>query len=426
MTTTPQDLRIRIERPAYGPYGVGHQEDGKVVLVRQGVPGDVVLARPLVTRPRMVEATIIEVLEPSPDRRQPLCSALPECGGCPWMQMTREAQLRHKQTVLDHALRKLFSPHCPASPPLRHDGNELGYRQRARLHVSADGNAPLRIGFFSLGTHDIVPIAGCPVCLPALHNAIASLAAWTPSEGIGGSMEFIVDDDNRVMAIFYLAKLHPEPQRLADELGQGTTLDGCLVVSPKSGRASWGLEVAHLTVQENPPSAIPIFPGAFAQANRTMNRELVSHVVEIFEQFGGASAILELYAGHGNFSYPLARAGFEVRAVETALRTELLPDVPGVRFTRQDATTCLGHLAGKGQRVDKLLLDPPRWGAKTAIPHIIKVAPQRIVYVSCEPTTFARDADSLLAAGYTMNQVTAFDLMPQTFHTELVAVFAAG
>ncbi len=425
MTTTSDYLRITIERPAYGPYGVGHQEDGKVVLVQRGIPGDVVLAKPLISKPRMVEASIVEVLEPSPDRRQPPCPAHSTCGGCPWMHMTREAQLRHKQTVLNQALRKLLSPQCPACPPLRYDTNEISYRQRARLHVAADGISPLRIGFFSLGTHDIVPISGCPICLPALDAVIASLAAWVPREQFNGSMEFIVDDLDRVMAIFYLAQRYPEPQRLADELGRATQLDGCQVVSPKTERASWGLKEASITVQEKPPCTIPIFPGAFSQANRSMNQELVSHVVEIFGQFGGASDILELYAGHGNFTYPLAGAGFRVQAVETGLRTDLLPEVPGVRFTRQDATTFLGHVVSKGQSVDKILLDPPRWGAKTAVPFIIKLAPQRIVYVSCDPSTFARDAGNLQEAGYTMSQVTAFDLMPQTFHTELVAVFVA-
>lgn len=423
MTAPQEPLRITIKRPAYGPYGVGHQEDGKVVLVRGGVPGDVVLARPLVVKPKMVEAMIVEVLEPSPDRRKPPCPALPQCGGCSWMHMARAAQLRHKQTVVNHTLRNLFSTDCPDCPPVRHDDAELGYRQRARLQVAANGNSPLKIGFFAQGTHDIVPIDHCPVCLPALDRVIGSLAAWIPRDTFNGSMEFIVDDDGRVMAIFYLASKHPAPQELADALGEATNLDGCEVVSPKTGRANWGLEASTITVQAEPPCAIPVFPGAFSQANRTMNQTLVAHVVEIFRQIGGPSAILELYAGHGNFSYPLASAGYEVHAIETGLRPELLPSSTAVQFTRQEAAAALRQFVRDGRRVDKVLLDPPRWGAKEAIPQIIRLAPRHIVYVSCDPNTFARDAGKLLEAGYTMTAVTPFDLMPQTFHIELVAVF---
>ncbi len=424
MTADSTPMRISIERPAYGPYGVGHQEDGKVVLVQGGVPGDIVLAEPLVVKSRMIEARIVEVLEPSPDRRKPPCSALPECGGCTWMQFTREGQLRHKQTVLNHTLRKLFNESCPECPPVRHDDIEFGYRQRARQHLWSDGESLLKVGFFSHGTRDLVPISACPICLPALDEVIGTLSRWSPTDSFEGSMEFLVDDSDRVVAILYLAKEHPDPQRLANELGAATALSGCQVVSPKTGRANWGLEVSQITVQEEPRCSIPVFPGAFSQANRTVNKLLVAHVVEIFQRFGGASAVLELYAGHGNFTFPLASAGFEVRAVETGLRTELLPDVTGVRFTRQDATSFLRYQVRKKNKVEALLLDPPRWGAKEAIPHIIKLSPGLVVYVSCDPNTFARDAGKLVEAGYTMVDVTPFDLMPQTFHTELVGVFA--
>jgi 23S rRNA (uracil1939-C5)-methyltransferase len=416
-------MRISIERPAYGPYGVGHQEDGKVVLVQGGVPGDVVLVEPVAVKSRMVEARIVEVLEPSPDRREPPCPALPECGGCSWMQFTREAQLRHKQTVLNNTLRKLFNESCPECPAVRHDVHEFGYRQRARLHLQSDGKSLLTVGFNALGTRDIVPISSCPICLPALDRVIGSLARWSPTDSFEGSMEFLADDLDRVVAILYLAKRHPDPQKIADELGAATELAGCQVVSPKTGRANWGLENSQITVQDEPHCSIPVFPGAFSQANRTMNKTLVAHVVEIFQRFGGTSAILELYAGHGNFTFPLASAGFEVQAVETGLRSELLPNVPGVRFTRQDASAFLRYLVRKKLKVEALLLDPPRWGAKEAIPLIIDLSPSLVVYVSCDPNTFARDAGKLVEAGYKMVDVTPFDMMPQTFHAELVGVF---
>ncbi len=422
MTDRSPPLSVTIERPAYGPYGVGHRADGKVVLVRRAIPGDVVLAEAVLEKKAMVEAVALEVLEPSPDRREPRCPAHPECGGCSWMAMNRDAQLRHKRTVLSHTLRKLFNEACPEIPPVRHDEHEFGYRQRARLHIASQGTSPLRIGFFSHGTHRIVPISGCPICLPALDAVIGSLATWSPGTDLSGSVEFLVTDDDQVMAIFYLARPVPNPQVLAERLGKQTLLSGVHVVAPKSGRGEWGQTTSLITVQDEPHCTIPVFPGAFSQANRTMNKALVTHVVERLSTMDGPREILELYSGHGNFTWPLAAAGFSVRAVETGLRLDLLPDHPAVKFTKQDAAAFLRHFARSDRRVDKLLLDPPRWGAKAAIPHIIELSPRKIVYVSCDPNTFARDAFKLTEAGYTMTDVTAFDLMPQTFHTELAVV----
>jgi 23S rRNA (uracil1939-C5)-methyltransferase len=418
-------FQIRITDPAYGPYGVGRREDGMVVLVRQAVPGDVVLAEVVSRRKKMAEACVVEILEPSPDRCAARCPVQAECGGCSWMVMRREAQLAHKRTVVARTLRKLTGDRDAeaAVAPVRHDEHAFGYRQRARLHVAGEAGASLRIGFFSHGTHDIVPISGCPICLPALDRCIGTLAAFRPHEAVNGSMEFIVDDAERVLAIFYLARPCSDPRGLAQALVEGTELAGCTVVSPKTGRAHWGIEDGVITVQEEPRCTIPVFPGAFSQANRTLNRGLVAHAVERLVAGVPSRDLLELYAGHGNFTFPLASHGFSVQAVETGVRTELLPPAPTVRFARQDAGAFLRRLVRRGERVGAVLLDPPRWGAKEVVPHIVSLAPETVLYVSCDPNTFARDAATLQAGGYRLAEVVPFDLMPQTFHTELAGLF---
>lgn len=338
------------------------------------------------------------------------------------MQIRYPAQLDLKMRVLESTLRRL--PQGQPSPsqfPILN--SQSGYRQRARLHFAGETGQPLRIGFFSPGTHDIVPITRCPICLPALSEAIGSLARFAPSRSLAGSIELVMDDQDQVMAVLYLGRPVPDPPALAEELGTGTALAGCQVVSPRSGRGQWGLAFSQMTVQDEPPAVVPIFPSAFSQANREVNRLLVQHVVGIASALPGPREVLELYAGHGNFTWPLAAHGWQVHAVETGLRLDLLPRQEGVRFTRQGAAHFLDRCIKQKREVHTLLLDPPRQGAKDAVPHIIALAPEHIIYVSCDPNTFVRDAGHLLEAGYQLKQLQPFDMMPQTWHFELVGVF---
>jgi 23S rRNA (uracil1939-C5)-methyltransferase len=421
-------MKLTITDPAYGPFAIGRRDDGKVCFVRDGVPGDVVEVEIQHETKSRLEGTIRNLIEPSPHRCEPACSARPECGGCPWMEIQYSAQLEYKQQVLDSVLQRLpqsssipssLSPSSSTFLP----SSQLGYRQRARLHFSGDADQALRIGFFSHGTHDIVPITKCPICLPALSDAIGSLARFAPSRSLAGAIELVMDDQGQVMAVFYLSRPVPDPPALAEELGAGTSLAGCLVMSPRSGRGKWGLGVSQMTVLDQPPVSVPIFPAGFSQANREVNRLLVKHVVDTANAFPGPKEMLELYAGHGNFTWPLAAHGWQVQAVETGLRLDLLPRHEAVRFTRQQAAHFLARCITQKWNVPILLLDPPRQGAKDAIPHIITLAPDHIIYVSCDPNTFARDAGNLLTAGYQLQQLTPFDMMPQTYHFELVGVF---
>jgi len=335
------------------------------------------------------------------------------------MHMERAAQLNFKMEVLRGTLRGLDTD----IGPIISDEHELEYRQKARLQIAGRPGEPLRVGFFSHGTHDIVPLGACPVCLPPLSEAISSLARLTPSESFSASAEFVTDDDGHVMAGLWLVEAHRDPGALATFLGENSSLDGCLAISPGRRRGQWGLEHSSSTVFDSPRCTIPLFPTAFSQANPYVNRLLVSHVVETMDGLTGERDVVELYAGHGNFTYPLATRDFRVHAVETGVNIALFPHVKGVRFTRKNAAAFMRRALRQKRKPAALLLDPPRMGAKDTIPLIAEMAPEHILYVSCDPNTFARDARTLLNRGYRLSQVTPFDMMPQTFHIELAALF---
>jgi len=392
-------------------------------MVHHGVPGDRVRVRISREKTSLAEAEILEILESSPHRRIAPCPAWPGCGGCGWIHVEPKAQLEQKGQILARAARRIAGPELIA--PFRPSPRELGYRQRARLQINATPGALLQVGFFSHGTHDIVPISQCPVCVEPLSRLFGELAGLESPFHCTGSAEFVTDDEGRVMAVLYLAEPFVEPQRLARHLVESTSLHGAMVAAPKSGRGEWGLASSYITVQDKPKCVIPIFPGAFCQANAGVNRLLVSQVknsVGRLLQGNPGAEVLELYSGHGNFTYPLASAGHKVTAVEVGLRKELLSSVPGAGFIRGDAAKLTRRWARQKRRFDLVLLDPPRQGAKAAVPFIADLRPAAIVYVSCDPNTFARDAGKLASKGYRVTEIVPFDMVPQTHHIELVAV----
>ena len=415
---------LDITAPAYGPYGVGRRPDGKVVLVRRGVPGDKVHYLPLKETSGMVEATVSQVVHPSPHRRAPACPVFDECGGCCWQHVDETAQLEFKAQVLRHILRSVASEQQIA--PFVPSPSALGYRQRARLQLVGRAGEALKVGFFAHQTHNIVPATGCPVCLPKLSDAVARMGRLSLTADLSGSVELIADDDGRILGAVYAGQPVKNAGAMVEQLVAEAGLDGVWLTAPRSQPAACGLSHSVITVQDDPQCTIPVVPGAFAQANRAVNRLLVAHVVSLIRSVQPGAAILELYAGHGNFTFPLAAEGASVVAVETGLRPSLLPGNPAVTFLKQAAHQACQRFARKRHRFQVVLLDPPRTGAKDVVALLAGLGPSHVIYVSCDPNTFARDARKLESTGFKLELVTPFDMMPQTHHMELVGLFARG
>ncbi len=441
-------IHLRVDSPAYGPFAAGRRDDGKVVLVDHAVPGDLVEAEPWHETSSLIRARIQRLVEPSPHRREPPCPAFPACGGCGWVNYSRDSQLRFKTEVVNRLLLRLSSSASGSASAsasqsqsqsqslsgLVHDDLALGYRQRVRLHLSGAPGSPCRIGFFSHGSHDVVPIRSCPICLPELDRAIAAFSAWQPPVPFSSSIEMVVAEDGTVLGVLYLAEPVSDPHAMARRIVDDGLLEGAVVASPDSGWGRHGVQLGRIrtspvaveldgTVSTGSPSPspdvfVPVTATSFCQANRTVNRLLVRHVVDTVLA-SGASRILELYAGHGNFTFPLAHAGVEVVAVEVGVDLSILPAHPLVRFMKGDAVRVLPRV----QRSPLVLLDPPRTGARELMKPLAKSRPRDILYVSCDPNTFVRDAAILLSGGYRLASVTAFDMMPQTHHVELAALF---
>lgn len=416
---------LDVTSPAFGPAAVGRRDDGKVVMVTAAVPGDRVRVSVVRETTGFVQARIEEILQPSPHRREPPCAQHPACSGCDWMSTTLSAQRSFKQEVLAGALRR-FASEGLLLHPVRTAGSELGYRQRARLHIESHSGCEMRIGFFREGTHDLHPIRECPVCRPELSRVVSQVAHTRAPADFAATMELVSDDSGNVMAALFLGQPHPDPAALAAAFGKAAGLSGCQVVSPRGKRGEWGMSHSTLSVYFPDPQTactIPVFPAAFCQANREVNREMVAHVVRLFQQCAPAADVLELYAGHGNLTYPLAAMGHSLTAVEVGIRRELLPPHERVKWVQGDAAGFVRQWVRMGRTPSALLLDPPREGASTVMPMVPALRPRFVAYVSCDPSTFARDAQTLAANGYALREVTPFDMMPNTHHVELVGWF---
>jgi 23S rRNA (uracil1939-C5)-methyltransferase len=408
------------EAMAYGPHAVARR-NGKVIFVRGGAPCEEAEIVVREDRGNYAYADLLTVLRPSPVRRQPPCPYLPRCGGCPWQHLAYEAQLVAKHTVVREQIRRIAHLDLDVRPVLP-SPLEFGYRQRLKLRV-AEG----RVGFLAGGTHSLVDIDHCLLAEPEVAAAIPTVRTLVamlctrirrieiasgadPGPGLVVAAEaegsFVAEDERHCRSWL---DAHP-------------SVSG-LTISGRRWLRSWGGE--RLLVRPEADLSLSVRVGTFTQVNPEANRRLVDLVLNLAEPRTGQN-ILDLYAGAGNFSLPLARRGALVRAVdhdrraiedgkENAQRLGL----EGCGFEHGNVAQAAANLARSGEHFALAILDPPRSGAAEALDALMRLAPDRVIYISCDPSTLARDL-ARLASQYRFGCVRALDMFPHTYHVENV------
>lgn len=429
---------LSIESLAYGGDGIAHLEDGRTVFVAGAVPGDVVCIEITEERERFVRARSVEVLTPSPDRVTPPCPYFGVCGGCVWQHVSYPAQLRAKRRAVVDALTRIG--HVADAETLVAETvpspSEYGYRNKIELVVDSSSGRP-RLGFHRAGSDEIVSVDECLLLPKGLRKAPKALS---------GALRYIAGEQDLGLARVALRvgshtkdieiALWGAPgafprKAVATTLGsalKSTSLVRVMTKGPAkerriagvevlSGKGYWRERLGGHTMSISAPS--------FFQVNTNAAERLISIVLEALEP-DGSDRVLDLYAGAGTFTLPLAEVAGEVVAVESAgsavrdLRrnlesAELPADVIGGDALRE--LPAIGH-------IDCAVVDPPRSGLHAEAAHALAATRVRtIAYVSCDPATLARDAAVLLACGYTLVSATPVDLFPQTYHVETVAVF---
>lgn len=438
-------ITLKIRDLAHGGEGVGRVEgpDGeldreqtRVWFVEGALPGERVRAEAIVEHKRWIRGRTLEVLDAAPERATPPCPIADQCGGCSWQHVAPAAQAELKRGIVAGQLRKLpiEIEHAVASP------SPLGYRRRARVHYRRVGAEDLALGFFGSRSRDVVDHRHCPVLDPTLDWALQQVRAWVRWLPESGEVVGLTNGREVVLGLPGV-RARPEleaairavvegsqGQEGVDEGGEGPVLLG---VQLRGGRERVGVGQTWLEIDGDGPTP-PVVQGpfTFSQAQAEQNRALVEHVAAM-ARGGGERAlrVLELHAGVGNFTRALARGSKRVwtvdgdrEAVANLQRTAERWGLP-VNAKRGQAERLLGKLADGERQYDVVVLDPPRSGiGQQAARNLAAVARERIVYVSCDPATLARDLQALLAADPELHLVDArvFDMMPMTAEVEVV------
>jgi len=388
--------------------------DGEVVLVPRVAPGERV-AIEIDRKKRPARGRLLKVLEPSRARIEPACPKFDRCGGCDLMHLAPDAQRDARVVILREALRDTLGE----APITWHPATPAHGRTRARMHAKAVGGGVL-LGYHALGSNTVVDLDACPALDVRLGRVLEDVRAILAGAPGHGDVSIAVGDAGKpVLSIEWRGDLPPAAFGEAERRVNSGRLAGVEIVLPnvtKPARIGDARPVA--IANDGLPLRAP--PRGFAQASEAGDRVLVDLVLARAEPEG--KKVVELFAGSGNFTVALAPKAQHVTAVEldaaaSATARENLAardQLRNVKLVVADADAW-----PLPREVDVVVLDPPRTGARGAAQAIAAKKPRRVVYVSCDPNTLARDLAALRTA-YSIVSVDAVDLFPDTSHVETV------
>jgi 23S rRNA (uracil1939-C5)-methyltransferase len=414
MLSTGEIVPLTIEKPAAGGRMIA-RAGGLVVLVAGAIPGERVDAKIDRVGRGVAYASTVRIAEPSADRRTP--EGDPLCGGCLYAHIAYERQLALKSLVVADAFARIGRLALPAAVTVA-PSPEAGYRLRARLHVR--GRA---VGFFREGTHEVCEARPTRQLLPATSDALDRFVAAMQSLGLEDVRELELAEN----AAATERVVHLDTHASARTLGHLAATDGFSGLSSPAGVHGG----AHVTDTIDLGGARPALRRhvlAFFQGNRYLLDRLAAFVAE---QVPPDADVVDLYAGVGLFSVAAASRGARVTAVEgdrlsaADLAANAAASGGAIRAVHQSVEAFLAARPAGGA-APVLIVDPPRTGlSRDAIDGIVRLRAPRIVYISCDPATLARDARRLADSGLRLTRAEAFDLFPNTPHVETVAVFDA-
>jgi 23S rRNA (uracil1939-C5)-methyltransferase len=440
-----ETVELSIEDLAFGGEGVG-RADGYVVFVRGGLPGDRLRVRLTDARGRFGRATIEEVLVASPDRVEPPCPYFGQCGGCRLQHLAYPAQLAFKEKQVRDCLERLggvgdfdLRPILPAAAP-------YGYRNKMEFTIAG---TPPAIGLHVFERYDVVrDIERCLLQSDAMNGLLdefrrqvreRAISVWDPRTE-QGLLRFVMmrEGRNTDQAMVNIVAAAPDVETLtpvAEALHARVPATASVVLNVNAKKASvavgseehllWGRD--HI-IESLSGVAFQVSANSFFQTN-TIQAERLFSVVETACELDGTETLLDLYSGTGAISLLLARRvravyGIEVAAaaVADAIRNARANGIDNCTFLAGEVRHVLPELMQQGVRAAVVVADPPRAGFHPkALSALATLAPERIVYVSCNPSTLARDVGDLVRQGYRLEWVQPVDMFPQTPHIEAVA-----
>lgn len=426
---------IKIETLVYGGNGLGRQ-NGKVVFIPLTAPGDTVEFNPKKEKKGYIEGELLNIVESSPIRREPPCPVFGECGGCSWQHLPYEEQLKAKEDIFRETMWRLGTVERESILPIIAAPSEFNYRNRAQFKASVI-EGQFHAGFFKRQSHALIDIDSCPLMSPLINSIFAemkNLLAEAPFKEKVSQIEISVDDSDKCgLTILHLMSdpTKTDKKFARENLSDINGMDGLFfrhgrkpgntkIFLKNDAPLDYSLEVKGEELK------LAFSPGGFTQVNYAQNRRLIEEAIEVAGR-GKIGRALDLYCGIGNFSLPLAKISKKVTAIESFAKA--IDDGNenakrnGINNCNFIAASALKEIFKTDLRdIDLALIDPPRDGAAKVMKRLAEYEVPRIIYVSCNPTTLARDLRYLTRSGYTIVSSRPIDLFPQTWHIESITV----
>ena len=426
--------------------------DGMVVFVPYTAVGDQLQVRIVKVQKNFAFGIIDKLLQPSPDRVEDRCPVYKKCGGCAFRHISYDAELRHKAQFVEDNLRRIGGLE-PKMLPITPSPLQQGYRNKAQYPVGRDREGRLTAGFYAGRTHQIIPVPDMDCALGAeenqavLEKILAFMEEYSISpydeEAHAGLVRHVLirkgfTTGELMVCLVINGESIPRSDVLAERLSQipGMTSITCSINREKTNvimgneiRTIWGQ--SYITDYIGPVK-FHISPLSFFQVNPVQTEKLYGAALE-FAGLTGKETVWDLYCGIGTISLFLAREAGQVygveivpQAIEDAKNNAAVNDIDNARFHVGKAEEVLPGLYEKeGIRADVIVVDPPRKGCEQAVLEtMVKMQPERIVYVSCDPATLARDVKYLRESGYEIKRVKAVDMFPHTVHVETVCLLS--
>lgn len=429
--------------------GVGHK-DGMAVFVSNTAVGDTVLVHAIKVKKNYAVAKLKQIISPSADRIEIDCPVFNRCGGCVYRHISYEAELKIKQQRVDDAFRRIGGLDIKLQPIVGSEKTDF-YRNKAQLPVGSE-NGKTKIGFYSFHSHNIVDCSCCKL-QPEIFSEIAEkFKIWTEKNNISvydetadkGLVRHLYirgsnDNKNISVCVVINGKNLPEAESLIQMLLPLGVTGLSININREKTNVILGDTVKVLYGKADIEdtllgTAFEISPLSFYQVNRDQTEKLYSIAAE-YASLTPETVLLDMYCGVGTIGLTMARKvkkliGVEIvaPAIENAKKNTRLNDIGNARFICSDASAAAEELKTEGIKPDVIILDPPRKGCDEAlIKTVAEMSPERIVYVSCDPATLARDCAVFATLGYEVTQkpdgthlATPVDMFPRTAHVETV------
>ncbi|WP_312805376.1 23S rRNA (uracil(1939)-C(5))-methyltransferase RlmD [Atlantibacter hermannii] len=418
--TTRQIITVTVND--LDPFGQGvARHDGKALFISGLLPGECAEVTLTQDKRNFGHATVKKRLTDSPARVTPRCPHFGVCGGC----QQQHASVALQQSSKAQSLARLMNR--PVDDIIA--GPEWGYRRRARLSLNYLSRAQtLEMGFRKAASSDLVDIRQCPVMVPRLEALLPELRICLNGlQGVRrlGHVELVLADNGPLMVLRHTEPLSANDKQKLEQFSHQH--DVALFLAPQSDA------LQHITGDEpyyhSDGLRLTFSPRDFIQVNDAVNQQMVARALEWLD-VQPTDRVLDLFCGMGNFTLPLARRAQSVVGVEgvpalvaKAQRNAESNGLKNVIFFHENLEEDVTRQPWAAQGFDKILLDPARAGAPGVMQHVVKLMPRRVVYVSCNPATLARDSEELLRAGYHIQQLAMLDMFPHTGHLESMVLF---